>query len=183
MPRVALDLNKAEDRQKVQGQWRVAPGLVPGEPNEGLTAQLPGSPARLADYNDSGWEVCTNIRESLSVGFTFAWYRIAVTVPEQLDGVQLAGSRVWFETNIDNYGEIWIDGKIDRATGVIVGINAQHRVEVSGNALPDRSSGGRSPTLTSSRAVRERRSRMQASGRLGESPLPVLRSTCGIPAT
>jgi hypothetical protein len=43
---------------------------------------------------------------------------------------------VWFETNIDNYGEIWIDGKIDRATGVIVGINAQQRVEVSGNALP-----------------------------------------------
>ena len=64
MPRVALDLNKAEDRQKVKGQWRVAPGLVPGEPNEGLTAQLRGSPARLADYDDSGWKVCTNIRET-----------------------------------------------------------------------------------------------------------------------
>lgn len=34
MPRVALDLNNAEDRQKVKGQWRVAPGLVPGEPKE-----------------------------------------------------------------------------------------------------------------------------------------------------
>jgi hypothetical protein len=136
MPRVALDLNKAEDRQKLKGQWRVAPGLVPGEPNEGLTAQLLASPARLADYDDSGWAICTNIRESLSVGFTFAWYRIAVTIPERLDGVELAGSRMLFETNIDNYGEIWIDGKIDRATGVIVGINASQRVEVSSNALP-----------------------------------------------
>ena len=33
-------------------------------------------------------------------------------------------------------GEIWIDGKIDRSTGVIVGINAPQRVEVSSNALP-----------------------------------------------
>jgi len=135
MPRVALDLNKAEDRQKVKGQWRVAPGLVPGEANEGLTAQLRGTPARLADYNDSGWEVCSNVRESRSVGFTFAWYRIAIELPERIDGVQVAGSRVWFETNIDNYGEIWINGQIDRSTGVIVGINAQHRVEVSGSAV------------------------------------------------
>jgi hypothetical protein len=136
MPRVALDLNAAEDRQKVKGQWRVAQGLVPGEPNEGLTAQLLASPARLADYDDSRWEVCTNIRKSLSVGFTFAWYRIAVELPQNIDGVEVAGSRVWFETNIDNYGEIWIDGQIDRSTGVIVGINAQHRVEVSASAVP-----------------------------------------------
>ncbi len=136
MPRIALDLNKAEDRTKVNGEWRVAPGLVPGEPNEGLTAQLLSSPARLPDYDDSGWEVCPNIRESLSVGFTFAWYRIAVDIPSQADGIDLAGSRVWFETNIDNYGEIWINGEIDRSTGVIVGINASQRVEISGSAVP-----------------------------------------------
>jgi hypothetical protein len=136
MPRVALDLNTVEDRQHVKGQWRVAPGLVPGEPNEGLTAEVRASPARLMDHDDSAWEVCENIRESRSAGFTFAWYRIAVEVPARIGGVELAGSRVWFETNIDNYGEIWIDGKIDRSTGVIVGINAQHRVEVSASAAP-----------------------------------------------
>ena len=38
MPRIALDLNRAEDRSQVKGEWRVAMGLVPGEPNEGLTA-------------------------------------------------------------------------------------------------------------------------------------------------
>ncbi len=55
MPRIALDLNQAEDQQKVKGQWKVAPGLVPGEPNEGLTARLLATPARMADYDDSGW--------------------------------------------------------------------------------------------------------------------------------
>jgi hypothetical protein len=136
MPRIALDLNTAEGRQPIKGEWRVAPGLVPGEPNEGLTAQLRATPARLADYDDTRWAVCRNVRESLSVGFTFAWYRIAVVFPESVAGVAVAGSRVWFETNIDNYGEIWIDGKIDRSTGVIVGINASQRVEVSGSAVP-----------------------------------------------
>lgn len=136
MPRMALDLNKTADRQQVKGQWKVGQGLVPGEPNEGLTAQLRGCPARLADFNDSGWEVCGNVRESRSVGFTFAWYRIAVDLPARVDGVDVAGSRVWFETNIDNYGEVWVDGQIDRSTGVIVGINAQHRVEVSNSAVP-----------------------------------------------
>ena len=111
-------------------------GAGPGEPNEGLTAQILASPARLADYDDSGWEVCTNVRASRSVGFTFAWYRTAVELPERANGVEVAGARVWFETNIDNYGEIWIDGQIDRSTGVIVGINAQHRVEVSAKAVP-----------------------------------------------
>ena len=137
MPRVALDLNKAEDRQKVKGQWRFAPGLVPGEPNEGLKAQILNTPARLADYDDSKWEVCNNIRASQSVGFTFGWYRIAVEIPAQIDGVQLAGSRVFFETNVDNYGEVWINGQIDRTTGVIVGINAQQRIEVSNSAVPE----------------------------------------------
>ena len=136
MPRVALDLNSTEDRQKVKGEWKVGTGLVPGEPNEGLTARLLGSPARLADYDDSEWKVCDNIRESLSVGFTFAWYRITVELPQQLNGMSVEGSRLWFETNVDNYGEVWVDGQIDRGTGVIVGINAPQRIELSPSAVP-----------------------------------------------
>ena len=136
MPRIVLNLNTDVDRAKVKGQWRVGPGLVPGEPNEGLTAQLLSTPARLADYDDSGWEICSNIRKSISKGFTFGWYRINVELPEQVNGVALARYRVWFETNFDNYGEVWIDGKIDRSTGAIIGINAQYRVEVSPKASP-----------------------------------------------
>ena len=136
MPRVALDLNNASDRAQVKGQWRAAMGLVPGEPNEGLTAQILSSPARLADYDDSGWDVCDNVRQSLSVGFTFAWYRITVQLPEQVNGMPVAGSRLWFETNADNYGEVWVNGDIDRATGSIPGLNAPQRVELAATAEP-----------------------------------------------
>jgi hypothetical protein len=135
MPRMFLDLNNPEDLKKLKGQWRVAQGLVPGEANEGLVAQLTASPARLPDYDDSNWEICHNIRKSRSGGFTFAWYRIAVILPTELNGISVAGTRVFLETNIDNYGEIWIDGQQDRLTGMIQGNNAQQRVEASAHAV------------------------------------------------
>src|SRR5262249_44664184 len=96
---------------------------------------LPSRP-RLCDFDDTVWHVRSNSRDSISVGFTMAWYRIAVELPARSDGVDLAGSTVLFETNVDNYGEVWVDGQIDRATGVIVGINAQQRVVVSREAVP-----------------------------------------------
>lgn len=136
MPRVALDLNNEADRQKVKGTWRRALGLVPGEPNQGLVAELEASPARLADYDDSGWEVTDNVRDLVSKGFTFGWWRITVELPAEIDGQPLAGSNVVFETNIDNYGEIWVDGDIDLVAGTVVGFNAQQRVVVSPSAVP-----------------------------------------------
>ena len=136
MPRVGLDLDKAEDRAKVGGGvWRRALGLVPGEPNQGLVAEIEASPARLADYDDSGWEVTDNVRDLVSKGFTFGWWRITVEIPETLDGMSLQGASVYFETNVDNYGEVWVDGDIDLVSGVVVGFNAQQRVPIP-NATP-----------------------------------------------
>jgi hypothetical protein len=136
MPRIVLDLNTAEDRRHVKGEWRYAPGYVPGEPNEGLQSRVAGSPARLAEYDDSRWEACTNVRTSRSSGFTFGWFRIAVELPERVGDVEVAGMRVLFETNTDDYGEVWIDGRIDRTAGVIGGINVPQRIEVSAAAVP-----------------------------------------------
>lgn len=136
MPRVALDLNKEADRQQVKGTWRRALGLVPGEPNQGLVAEIEASPARLADYDDSGWEITDNVRDLVSKGFTFGWWRITVELPQEVDGQPIAGSNVLFETNIDNYGEIWVDGDIDLVGGTVVGFNAQQRVVVSPSAVP-----------------------------------------------
>lgn len=135
MPRVALDLNNQEDCQTVKAVWRRALGLVPGQPNQGLVAESDGSPARLADYDDSAWETCDNVREFVSKGFTFGWWRITVELPEAIDGMSIAGSTVVFEANIDDYGEIWVDGEIDLVNGTVAGFNRQQRVVVSSSAL------------------------------------------------
>ena len=80
MARVALDLENKDDLKVIKAAgWRIAPGLVPGEPNQGLVAERRGSPARLADYDDSGWAL-GDIQERRSVGFTFAWYRLRFTM-------------------------------------------------------------------------------------------------------
>lgn len=138
MIRLELNLDNPEDLKVVNAQWRFAQGLVPGEPNEGLTARLSDSPARLADYDDSAWEVCETIQATRSVGLTFGWYRIALTLPQQVQGRDVGGWRVLFETCIDDYGEIWVDGECDLATGTIAGFNIPQRVRLSTDAQPGR---------------------------------------------
>jgi hypothetical protein len=136
MPRGVLNLLNPADLQSVQGVWRFAPGLVPGEPNEGLVSQLEGSPARLVDYDDSGWEVRDDLTKWVSRGVTFAWYRLKVTLPERVEGRELAGSRCIFETCIDDYGELWIDGDCNRDRGTIQGFNVPQRVVISTDPKP-----------------------------------------------
>jgi hypothetical protein len=136
MPRAIFNLMDPGDLRAVQGRWRFAPGLVPGEPNEGMVSQLAGSPARLADYDDSGWEVRDDLTIWHSRGLTFAWYRTKVTLPQTVGGHEIQGDRCLFETCIDDYGEIWIDGECDRDRGAVQGFNVPQRVVVSTNAQP-----------------------------------------------
>ena len=137
MARVSLDLvNKGDLRTLNATGWRIAPGYIPGEENQGLVAEIKGSPARLADYDDSWWESSGDIEERRSTGFTFAWYRLHFTVPSRIKGVDVAGRRLWFETNADNYGEIYVDGQIDTAKGVITGNNVGQRVLVEDKVAP-----------------------------------------------
>ena len=102
MPRAGLDLQEPDDLRAAKAQWRFAPGLVPGERNEGFVSQLAGTPARLVDYDDSAWEVRDDLTLAHSRGFTFAWYRIKVTLPETVGGRDIRGARCLFETCIDD---------------------------------------------------------------------------------
>ena len=136
MPRASINLMDTADLRLVQGQWRFAPGLVPGEPNEGLVSQLAGSPARQADYDDSGWEETNDLTQWRSKGLTFAWYRIKITLPETVGGRDIRGSRCLFETCIDDYGELWVDGECNRDRGAVQGFNVPQRVVVSAEPQP-----------------------------------------------
>ena len=137
MARVSLDLDDRADLQVVGASgWRRAMGMVPGEPNQGLVAEMRGVDARLVDYDDSGWEQPDTIQERLSVGFTFAWYRLKFTMPDNVKGQATGGNRVFFECNVDNYGEVYVDGTIDRSIGTITGNNTPKRVPVTDSAEP-----------------------------------------------
>ena len=136
MPRATLNLMDSQDLRQAQAQWRFALGLVPGEPNEGLVSQLAGSLARLPDYDDSDWEVCQDLTKWQSHGFTFAWYRTKITLPAAVGGRDVQGTRCLFETCIDDYGEVWIDGACDLQRGAVQGFNVPQRIVITAEPQP-----------------------------------------------
>ena len=153
MAKVMLDLEDPKVLEELGTEWRFGSGWDPGKPNEGLVSQTSESPARLADYDDSDWEVIDGmeaggmgrpsgrahhpgIRKQRSIGFTFGWYRIRIPLPERVGDFDVAGSEVWFETDIDDYGELWVDGEWDRDAGAINGFNVTNRVKVTDSAAP-----------------------------------------------
>ena len=136
MPRITVNIGEASGQAATGATWRYAIGYVPGEANEGLVAQGAGSPARLTDYDDSSWEVCDDLPQRNSHGFSFVWYRTKVTIPETVEGHPTPGMRVQFETCVDDYGEIWIDGECNRDRGTIQGFNVAQRVLLTSDAQP-----------------------------------------------
>ena len=81
MPRATLDLQNAADLSAVGGQWKCANGFVPGQPNEGVESEAEGSPCRLPDYDDSGWEACEDLGGLAPArACPFIWYRIKADV-------------------------------------------------------------------------------------------------------
>jgi gluconolactonase len=112
----------------------------PGEPD------LRGGPARAhaADFDDRAWTILapadTQLR--LSTGrVCFNWYRITVTIPERVGDLDPVGCTVVFETVIDDYAEIWVNGEQPLALGkvggpVVAGFNAPNRVVLTRHARP-----------------------------------------------
>src|SRR4029450_2251679 len=72
---------------------------------------------------------------------SLAWYRLALTVPERIGPVPVAGSTLVLEVVVDDYAEIWVDGKLpavlgQRGGGVVRGFNAPSRVILTRDARP-----------------------------------------------
>lgn len=152
-PDAVVDLQSQEGVALVGGQWRysdaevretaftaVADHLGPGEVPNSTYEVLPH--AQAADFDDSDWRLLeppeTMLR--LSTGrVCFNWYRIEVTVPERVGDLDPRGCTIVFETVIDDYAEVWVDGAMPLALGatggpVVAGFNAPNRVVLTQNA-------------------------------------------------
>ena len=136
MQRINVDLNDPDARRRVGVTWRRAIGFIPGEPNQGWSAEIEGSPCRLSDFDDSTWEVCENLAEVLSKGICWAWWRTTITLPAHLNHVSITGAEVYFETTVDDYGEVWVNGECDLTTGTPKGFNVPQRVQLTRRAEP-----------------------------------------------
>ena len=133
-----IALQTKEGVAAVKGEWRYhdvklveVDGKGPdGKPNKTYNIE---PKAFGADFDDSKWEVVEpeSLRKPRSTGqICFCWYRIKITIPAEAEG-----KSVFFSTTVDDYGEIWVDGKLPRTPGkggeaVVAGFNAPNRVEL-----------------------------------------------------
>ncbi len=155
LPAAVVDLRTQEGAALVKAQWRYSdakivevdhhapgPDLRPSGPPNRTNDITPHAGA--ADFDDSAWEAIDPpaLETRRSNGrLAFNWYRTRITLPDRVGGFDVTGSTVVFELVIDDYAEIWVDGKLPLVLGqtggqLIKGFNAPNRVVLTRDAKP-----------------------------------------------
>jgi len=156
-PRATIDLTTAAGTAMVSGAWRYHDTRIietefrsagpDGQPNGAPVRTYDITPhAGSVDFDDGAWETIApeTLSQRRSTGrVCFNWYRITLTVPERIGDFETAGSTVVFQTALDDYAEVWVDGEIPRHLGqqggsVISGWNAPNRLIIGRNVKPGR---------------------------------------------
>lgn len=152
-PDAIVDLKTDEGMALVKGQWRYRDVKVVEVDHHGPGADLaPSGPpnrtqdidvhAGAADFDDSSWEQIkpAQLEERRSTGrLCFNWYRTSVTIPERIGSFDPTGATIVLEVAIDDYAEMWVDGRLPLVLGqaggqLIKGFNAPNRVVLTRNA-------------------------------------------------
>ena len=154
-PRASIDLTTIEGTAAVAGTWRYSDvQLVPtrhrgpdasGQPSGDFQPTWEYEPhAGTREFDDSRWTqlAATDLTARRGNGrLSFNWYRIAIKVPARIGDFDVGGSRVEFETSIDDYAEVWVDGELPRQAAqnggsVIGGWNAVNHLTIARNVKP-----------------------------------------------
>src|SRR5712692_9857032 len=154
-PDATIDLATVNGVGMVKGEWRYSDTKIVEVDFKGAGAdnQPTGTPVKTydyaphaggADFDDSRWEAidATTLSKRRGNGrLSFNWYRIKLTIPDRVGDFDPTGSTAVFETSLDDYAEIWVDGELSRALGqsggsVIAGWNAENHLVVGRNVKP-----------------------------------------------
>jgi gluconolactonase len=150
-----IDLATEDGAKLVKGQWRYSDTRIVEVDfrGPGPDKQPTGRPIRTydyepkagpADFDDSKWEAISpaSLSDRRATGrICFNWYRIKLTIPARIGDFDTAGSTVVFQTALDDYAEVWVDGEITRYLGqmggsVISGWNAPNRLVIGRDVKP-----------------------------------------------
>ena len=143
-PTAVVDLATREGVRLVKGQWRYSDAKIVDTEFLGKRTYDYTPHAGSASFDDSQWEAISpeTLEKKRGNGrLSFNWYRINVTVPERVGGMPTRGTTAVFETSVDDYAEVWVDGELTRALGqkggsVVSGWNSGNRLVVGRNLKP-----------------------------------------------
>ncbi len=149
-PDAIVDLQTDEGVALVGGRWRYADARV--EEIEFVELGSPEDPLGPGSVPNRTYDVVTDdARRELSPADTqlrlangrvcFNRYAIDVTVPDRIGELDPSGATIVFEVVIDDYAEVWVNGKLPHALGdtggpVVAGFNAPNRVVLTRDARP-----------------------------------------------
>ena len=135
-----INLRSKEGVATVKGEWRYSDVRLVEVPSTAPDKNPPTTynyepRATGPEFDDSKWPVIdpASLGKRRAGGLIcFAWYRIKVTIPADAEG-----KRVYFQTNVDDYGEVWVDGKLPFKVGktgeaIVAGFNTPNRLELKG---------------------------------------------------
>ena len=159
-PQAIADLKTKEGSDLVNAKWFIQPGHVqekafrlPGpQPGGGDALHLypTGSAIKTHtlhpqigedDFENGFVEIDPGkLEERQGSGlFSFVWYKVELTIPEVIGKLNTNGTTAVFEIVVDDYSEIWVNGKQmigfgQSGNGLISGYNTRNRVILSDNA-------------------------------------------------
>jgi gluconolactonase len=154
-PAASVDLTTVEGANSVKGTWKYSDTRIietdfkaagaDNQPTGAAVKTYDYTPkAGVANFDDSNWEIIApaDLNKRRGNGrISFNWYRINITIPESVGGFETNGATVVFQTALDDYAEIWVNGEISRFLGqqggsVISGWNAPNRLVIGRNVKP-----------------------------------------------
>ena len=156
-PGALVDLATTEGAALLGVEWRSHPAdLVEIDfPAAGPDHRPSGPPGRthdllpragVRDFDDSGWERLDprDLESRRGPGkLSAVWFRFALTLPERLAAFDVAGSTAVLELVVDDYAEVWVDGRLPLVPGqagghLVKGWNAPNRVVLGRDLRPGR---------------------------------------------
>ncbi len=154
-----VNLKSSEGTKAVNGQWKFSNATIVeqtfNEPGSSKTDNLKLYPtgksivthniapkAGAKDFDDKSWENLApeSLEDRKGTGLlSYVWYRINVTIPATLAGNSVDGSTVYFEIVMDDYAEVFVNGKLNKTFGdaggqSISGYNSRNRIVLTNNA-------------------------------------------------
>ena len=126
LPDAIVDLSTLTGTGLLNAQWRYSDTEIRHIQHRDVGPDLKanGNPhhtfdfvpdARASNFDDSRWEIIPpeSLEKRRGHGrLSLNWYRLLLTLPEKIAGLDVKGSTVVFEIVVDDYAEVWVNGKL-----------------------------------------------------------------------
>ncbi len=159
-PQAVADLRSNEGAALVNAQWYVQPAEIqetafklPGSsPTDAMLLYPTGMAVKTHTLHpqagaagfDEGFKAIkpTELETREGTGLvSFVWFKVDLTIPATIGKLNTTGTTAVFEIVMDDYSEIWVNGKQtdvfgQSGNGVIAGYNTRNRVILTNDAKP-----------------------------------------------